>query len=299
MHDLFNIFSRVWMIDKAYADSIMPHILAYLQGQDISKVLAMLSPDNIAPYKNYHAALLPKSAVPVTVDYSSQELDAFSVAFYPMQGVIQSGKQYWGFSTEQFMNDFAASESNPNIIAHFIGASTPGGDAYMLDAAAKMMEQRTKPVVVHGKRMVASAGMYIAAASDEMYMENQFDIIGSIGTMVSALDFSGIWTKLGATEVMFAATDSDMKLKYHEEIKKGEYDNYRKQVLDPLNEAFIATVKNNFPKLDTKEEIGALRGATFFAKNDPGFTNGLLSRAEALNRAYELGRNNVMKSKIY
>jgi len=169
----------------------------------------------------------------------------------------------------------------------------------LLDAAAKMIEQRTKPVVVHGKRMVASAGMYIAAASDEMYMDNQFDIIGSVGTMVSALDFSGIWKKLGATEIMFAATKSNLKLQYHEEIMKGKYDNYRKNVLDPLNDAFVATVTKNFPNLNTTDEIGALNGATFFAKNDPGFTNGLLSRAEALNRAYELGRNNVMKSKIY
>ena len=80
-------------------------------------------------------------------------------------------------------------------------------------------------------------------------------------------------------------------------VKKPE--EYKLQVLDPLNNAFIETVRNSRAKIkDVKDDAPVVSGAMFYAEQaiEVGLIDGIMSQPEAINRAYELGMANDIKN---
>ena len=238
----------------------------------------------------------------VTGEFDSNELPENAVAVHPIYGIVfADGGRWWDniFSTKQFIKNIQAADNNENIIAHFMPTKTPGGDAHYLDLAAKAVRELKKPSVTQFERIRASAGVYLTTDTDEIYANSKFDRSGSIGTMISALDFTGIWTKLGATYVEEYATLSTMKNKIENDLLKGDPKEYKLQVLDPLNNAFIETVRNSRAKIkDVKEDAPVVSGAMFYADQaiEVGLIDGIMSQSEAINRAYDLGMENDIKN---
>lgn len=301
-NQLAEILSSVWMIDRSIISAYVPAFLAIINGT--------YKPDEEP--KNYiELEVLPilqtmGNRISVTADYENPELPENSIAVHPIIGVVRAESR-WNFSSKNFERNILAAENNPAIIAHFIPANTPGGEAHYLDIAASVLEMTKKPVVVHVERMVASAGVYLTAPANRIYANSKFDRIGSIGTMVSGLDMMPLLEKYGAKYFEAYATASTMKNKVERDLMEGNPEEYIKQVLDPLNEGFLDTVKRNRPSVvSAKSDAGVLNGAMFFAPDaiKYGLIDGIKSQAEAITEAYNLGmeytklnsRNNQMSN---
>jgi ClpP class serine protease len=231
----------------------------------------------------------------VTDEYNSNQIPLDSIAFYRIDGLILAEESYWTFSSKQFRADLLSSESNPNVIAHFILVNSGGGEAWFLDVVAETMKNLTKPVVALYENVAASAAIYLTIYADRIYAATPNETIGSIGTMVSFLDIIGIFEKFGGKYYEEYANQSDLKNKKFNDLLDGKPEQYIKEELDPLAQQFIDAVAEARPaagKLD-KEKHPLFRGETFATKESIalGLIDGQMLMEEAIIEAYNLGIN--------
>jgi len=236
--------------------------------------------------------LAEETNIPITVDYTDAELENEAIAYYRIKGMIM-GESNWWFSTKQFVDDVEAAEANPMIMAHFIHANSGGGDTWFLDVAWQTLMKATKPVVTLVERVGGSACIYLISPSKKIYAATQNEILGSIGTMVSFLDFIPYYEAQGVKKIEEYATKSDLKNKKFNDLTNGKPEQFITEELDPLQQQFEAAVRKARPQAGALPEDHPLfRGETFATAQatDLGLIDGKKSLKEALNEAYQLGQ---------
>ena len=176
----------------------------------------------------------------MTSDYSSPELSDGSIAYHRIFGLITASSR-WYFSSKQLEADLLAAEANPSIVCHFLHINSPGGEAWYLDRLGETMQRCEKPMVVLYENC-CSAAYHIACHGTKVYANTKFDFVGCIGTMTSFWDFEEYYSNLGIKKVEAKATKSDLKNKMFDDLVEGNPKQFVENVLNPLNEEFLATV---------------------------------------------------------
>lgn len=119
----------------------------------------------------------------------------------PITGV---GESRWFFeyeaTTENVRKKLRKAAADDNIKAVVVRINSPGGTVTASDVVYReIMEFKRKqnvPVVTMMMEVSASGGYYIACASDKI-IAHQSTITGSIGVIVFALGFDGLFHKIG------------------------------------------------------------------------------------------------------
>lgn len=148
------------------------------------------------------------------------QLGGRTVAVQPVRGVIASGvspdREYWYglFNLDRIHSAAASVMANQAISALVLLMDTPGGSVLGLRAAADALLnlQSIRPrleVISYSQRLNASAGMYLSAAAGSIHA-SPGAYIGSIGTIASLSDMSGLYAKLGIEKRVYTA-DSSLK----------------------------------------------------------------------------------------
>lgn len=202
--------------------------------EEAAKALAIL--------KKEIAASSQLQEVNLTDSFDDETLPESSIAYHRIFGFITSESR-WHFSTKQFERDLLQAEHNPSIGCHFLHVCSPGGQAWYMDRLSETMRSLSKPIIVLVEKYAASAAYYIACHGNVVYALTQNDIIGSIGTMVSTLDFSGYYAKLGIKEIEEYSTLSPLKNKRERDLLSGHPEQYKTEILDPLCRQFIDEVR--------------------------------------------------------
>lgn len=229
--------------------------------------------------------------VTLTMDYDSPELPDGSVAYHRLWGIVTAESRYY-FSTKQLERDLLAAEQNPQITSHLLHVKSPGGEAYYLDRLSETMQQLEKPVVVLYE-MACSAAYHIACHGRRVYATTAFDFVGCIGTMVSFYDFQAYYDKLGIRLIEAKADGSDLKNKKFDDLRQGKPQQYIDEVLNPLNDRLLQTVKAQRPQLaKLDDDAPVLRGETYFTRTaeEIGLCDGQRTLAEAVMECAGLGR---------
>lgn len=108
-----------------------------------------------------------------------------------------------GYDHENFMEQLKAVEEDPTVKGLFLEVNSPGGGVYESAEIAhelqKIREERNIPLYVSMKGMAASGGYYISAAADKIFATNE-TVTGSIGVIMSGLNYSGLLEKLGVED---------------------------------------------------------------------------------------------------
>ncbi|MBW2187195.1 MAG: S49 family peptidase, partial [Deltaproteobacteria bacterium] len=119
------------------------------------------------------------------------------VAVIPVHDAIAKRMTFFmdvcgGTSSEIFSRDFAAAQNDPAIKAIIPYFDTPGGTVDgTAEAAAVMAKFRgNKPVIGFTDGMICSAGYWLAAPCDEIYISSDTNPIGSIGVVAAHVDVS-------------------------------------------------------------------------------------------------------------
>lgn len=101
----------------------------------------------------------------------------------------------------EFVDEMMEDNANKGI---FLSLDTPGGTVYESDELyLKLMEYKEetgRPVYAYMHSVAASGGYYIAMAADEIYA-NRNTTTGSIGVIMSGMEMSGLYEKLGISEI--------------------------------------------------------------------------------------------------
>lgn len=148
------------------------------------------------------------------------QLGGRTVAVQPVRGVIAAGvsplmEAWYGlFNLDRIHSAAATVMANPAISALILLMDTPGGSVLGLRAAADALLnlQSIRPrveVISYSQRLNASAGMYLSAAAGSIHA-SPGAYIGSIGTIASLSDMSGLYAKLGIEKRVYTA-DSTLK----------------------------------------------------------------------------------------
>lgn len=239
------------------------------------------------------ATALNTEEIFVTTKFSETDIPDDSIALHMVHGPIfaEYDRWRWYFSTKQFVDDIKLADENPKIIAHFFHVDSGGGEAWYLDIAAEAVRNLKKPVVVYAESVMASAAYYLACYGTEIYAGTKFDVIGSIGTMVSFLDMIPLLEKYGAKYIKQYADQSTLKNKKYDDLREDKPEQFIKEVLNPLAAEFIVTVQKARPGITTDEKIGVFKGQTFFTLDAKthGLIDGQLSLDDCVIRAHELG----------
>jgi ClpP class serine protease len=234
--------------------------------------------DDIPQYSDESAEMAKKLAnkllndkepIHISVDFSNPDIEENSIAYHRVFGSILADDRwnYW-FSTKRFIDDVKAAEKNPQINAHFIHVSSGGGEAWLLDKAFDAVKNATKPVIAFIEKVGASAGLYLPAPADKIYIYTQNCTVGSLGTMIYFWDFAPYWEKEGAVQHEHYAHKSDFKNKKFNDLLKGgkHAEKYITEELDPLQEQFENAVRSVRPKInELPDDHPVVRGETYAA----------------------------------
>lgn len=187
------------------------------------------------------------------------------------------------------LSSFMLSMAEDDRVTDFIVYGNSGGGS---SAAVELMVDtirlvnKTKPVhgLVKKGGMSASACYGIMSACKTLHAESEMSIIGSCGTM---LQFEGYAANkedsTGKKHIRLYATKSVKKNQGVEEaLNNSNYEILVNDLLDPMNENFLNTIRDNRAAL---KNVDFDNGATYFAKDVVGtFIDSIVSFDELIDQ---------------
>lgn len=170
------------------------------------------------------------------------------IAVQPVEGIIYGGASdieewyYWLFNLDRLHHTIARVQGDATIKALILKMNTPGGSVLGLHAVATALQGLTaaRPdmaVVTYTQTLCASAGMYLAAACQEIHSAPGA-YVGSIGTIAELSDWSGFKQKIGLETRRYTA-DSKLKDLGSSPIKE-EHDAYMSEIVGKYSAEFKA-----------------------------------------------------------
>lgn len=184
-----------------------------------------------------------------------------SVAVINISGVMMKEDyiDYWEYKyymgTATMARIIAEADKAENITGIVLVLDSPGGSVDGTEALASAIKATSTPIVAHVDFMAASACYWAASQCDSIVMGGETSMVGSIGTMITVMNADGFYAKFGIAIHKVRATKSVDKNRATDEAKEGQYELIRSELLDPLNQVFLAAVKNGRRgKINLKKE---------------------------------------------
>lgn len=208
------------------------------------------------------------------------------VAIVPIKGPLMKEDQWCGPAGMATIGaHIKRLDADDNIDAIVLHIDSPGGTVDGTMDLAGIVANTSKPVVAFADGLMASAAMWIGSAANEIIASNKKTEIGSIGVMLSFADLQPAYEKLGVKFHTIVADQSEDKNKMYQMVRDGKYEDYKKEVLNPLAADFIAAIKQNRPNVKDDQ----LTGKVFFAENLVGTLVDSIGNFDyAVQRASEL-----------
>jgi len=168
---------------------------------------------------------------------------------------------------------------------------SPGGQVAGTDLLAEAIKNSTTPVVAYIDGLAASAAYWIISGASKIIASSDLDRIGSIGTMMMVEDLQPALEQMGVKFHEVYATLSVDKNSEFNQVLDGKYDSYRANVLDVINQKFLASIRSNRPSVDES----TLTGRIFFAPQaiELGLIDEIGSFEKALEVAFSLGISTI------
>lgn len=248
-------------------------------------------------------APVPAACFAISADATSVQLRGYgslddvptgSIAVTLVNGVMLPDDHYdqnWNYvpGTRTLGARIQQADAHANIVGHVGWFITPGGSTLGVEAFADVIAGTAKPFVSYVD-MMCSAGAWSGSGANQVVV-SKTGIGGSIGTKWDGLDFSKYYEKLGITSVTVTATESTEKTKAFDEALKGKPALLRTQLLDPLNDVFVATMKAYRPGMVAEATNGRLFVGQ--ALVDAGLADQVGSLQDAIQRAFDLAQEGL------
>ena len=214
-----------------------------------------------------------------------------STAIIPVHGTMLKYGTMCSYGTTEIASVVREAADSRNISSIVLDMDSGGGSvdaiAPMLDAV-RYAQGKQKAVVAYCD-LCASAAYYVASACNEIVAGNEVSAeLGSIGVMMSFMDYAKYYEDRGIKQHTIYSNLSDYKNLPFEAAKRGDYKAIRDEELDPLARDFQEAVKSGRGTRLQLETEGLLRGRMFYAKD--AVRVGLADRIGTLQSAVESSR---------
>lgn len=220
-----------------------------------------------------------------------------TVFAYPIRGTLMANDQFCGpvgMNTMAYhMQELAHDD---RIGAVVLDLQTPGGQAMGTEGMVSAIEylKQHKPVVTFVRGMATSAGYKIGARGHHIMTDGKGAQVGSIGTMISYLDFTQFMTDKGVREINIVSSLSPQKNKFNfSNPSEADINLIQSDMLNPLTELFQESVKEARPNLDERVFSDELSGDVFMSEAalQLGLIDSIGTYQDAVKLAAELAKN--------
>jgi len=281
--NLHSLINGRWFIDKPYGHSLLPSLFSILEGKNLAIKSEEREPDIFL--SNRKAELVAASGFD-----SGNNQDEY-VAVINLKDPIYKYDQECGPSgTKSKMRRMQSYAQDQKCVGVVLDIDSGGGQVSGTPEFYDYLSSFGKPVVAYTDGLMCSAAYYIGSATSHIIANKRADAIGSIGVMVSFIDFTGIYEKQGAKLITEYATQSTEKNKAFEELLKGNPELYIKTELDPIAEEFINDIKAVRPGIDE----AVFKGGTWNAQEslDKKLIDAIGTLQDAVDKVFELANAN-------
>jgi ClpP class serine protease len=277
-----SIYSKPWLIHSqsalAYLQMIEEGRLNGLRNEwmddDEEKQPKTIFQKLFANYNNVVTAPIHRAD---TYDHPGYE--GKTVGVLPVIGPLMKEDFCGWFGTASLKSELQMMKSAKSMKAIMMIMDSPGGTVDGTQSFADEFKNSDQETITVVDGMMCSAGYWIGSGADKVIATSKTDIIGCIGTMIAFYDYTKMQEDRGIVLREYYATDSKDKNKDLREAKKGKGDLLIESTLDPLNDVFLDTVRNNRgEKLDQKQ---TLTGKTFVGEDNVKV--GLIDSVESLD----------------
>jgi protease IV len=293
------ILRGAWLIDPTYAKSQLPLVLQMIQGTHLARL------DDTAIYKD-RLEHRPKIFMPSRVKVAATPTDIWSVSPYTSMdripynsivvvdilGPILKYGDYCTYGSVEYNDLLIRLANTERVSGIIINFDTPGGQAAgtaMLAATIKEVSKQKPVIGICQDGIIASAGMWLASACQELYVTQVTDQVGSIGAYTTIYDFTGYFEMNGVKIHEIYAPQSSEKNADYRDALKGDY-TLIEQDLKFLVDDFIKTVKTNRGQRLNVSFADPFKGKMFNAADavKVGLIDGIKPMAAVVKRVEQL-----------
>lgn len=283
VNNLHSLINGRWFIHEQYGHSLLPSLFSILEGKDVSIKTAKKETDVFVSLKNSNGIVANSS-----FDSSNNKVDY--VAIINLKDPIYKYDQECGpRGTKSKMRAMQNFEKDTNCIGIVLDIDSGGGQVSGTPEFYDFVKNYSKPVVAYTDGYMCSAAYYIGSSASYIIANKRADHIGSIGTMVYFIDFTGMYEKKGAKVISEYSTLSTEKNKAFEELVAGKPELYITTQLDPITETFIEDIKSVRPGVDKTVYTGGTWNA------DESLSKNLIdeigSLQDAVNKVFDLSKS--------
>ena len=227
-----------------------------------------------------------------------------STAIIPLHGTMLKYGTMCSYGTTEIAAVIEEAAEAKNISSILLDMDSGGGS---VDAIAPLIDairsaQSKRKAVVAYCDLCASAAYYVASYCNEIVAGNEVSSeFGSIGVMMSFMDYAKYYEDLGIKQHTIYSNLSDYKNLPFEAAKRGDYKAIRDEELDPLARDFQEAVKQGRGARLQLETEGLLRGRMFYAKEAVrvGLADRIGTLEQATARSRELSAQLTIESYIH
>ncbi len=273
INNLHSLLRGRWFIEEQYGQSLLPSLLTIVNG----------APLPVQVKKKPSAFVHGTSLGTVSAnDFNSTDNSEEYVAIVPLKDPITKYSQECGpRGTKAKQRTMDRFRRDPNCKGVVLDIDSGGGQVSGTPEFHDYIKSYPKPVVTYTDGLMCSAAYYIGSAANYIVANKRADAIGSIGTMIHFIDFTGAYEKMGAKVITEYATKSTKKNRDFEELLAGNPKGYVKNVLDPITDNFHADMKAARPSI--KDDT--LEGGTYNA--DDSLAKGLIDEIGTMQTAID------------
>lgn len=275
------LLRSVWLVDHNFAENNIGLAQSILDGTISKQESTPLVVNIDGRFSQYH----------FKDGWNGAKKD--TLAFYDITGPIL----HYGWcndGTNELNHQFKEAEENSNISGHFLFMDTPGGQADGVKEFAETIRNSSKPVVafVNGG-MIASGGVWIASAADQIFASSNLCEVGSIGAYSQLIDSSERDQRDGVKRITIRAKQSSDKNTVYELAKSGD-ENALAELQDRISVVaaeFISAVENNRKTHLKSSEWNT--GKMYFAEEaiSMGLIDGISTLEDAIGVLVSLTKN--------
>jgi ClpP class serine protease len=238
---LLGLVRSYWLIDEQFAIDNIDLLHSFINGKfDETKFSALKSgePAIYAIDGNINAG----SLVTRTRWNSFDNAQPGSIAIINISGPVLKADNCGDPGSMSYASFIMDAANHPKIKGSILIMDTPGGQVEGTQSVADAVAfHATKKPIINFVQdgMMASAGYWMGASSSKIIASHNTCMIGSIGVMAKLPDST---TEAGKVHIIYADQSSE-KNKSFQDAMGGKYEALRKEILNPLAENFIGSVK--------------------------------------------------------
>lgn len=158
-------------------------------------------------------------------------------------------------------------DKSPNIAGILLIIDSPGGTVDGTESLANQVRNSKTPVLAFVDGLAASAAYWVASQANAVVLSGETSEVGSIGTMIQLVNADGFFKRWGLDVHRINATKSTDKNRSVLEAKEGKYELIRSELLDPVNEVFLKSVREGRKGDINLKQENVLTGKLYLGTN--------------------------------